>query len=151
VPVQFEATAYVPLRGSVLITPSRDVVVSPVKVPLVESNVIWVTAALLGVPLLSVLSCRNPYVPLREAFEQVAPATGRTKLARIISPAMRIILDIMVLSSSFFYLRVNLRGLSSRERQGVDGRINVAPSIAANQNALQWFVLRAGSTEPALS
>jgi hypothetical protein len=98
--VQFEATAYVPLRGSVLITPSRDVVVSPVNVPLVESNVSWLTAALLGVPLLSVLSCRNPYVPLKEAFEQVAPAAGRTaKLARTIIPAMQNSLEIMVLSS----------------------------------------------------
>src|SRR5277367_224804 len=60
VPVQFEATAYVPVRGSVAITPSWDAVFSPVNVPVVESNVIWVTAAVAGVPLLSVPRCRNP-------------------------------------------------------------------------------------------
>jgi hypothetical protein len=104
--VQFEATAYVRLRGSVLITPLRDVVVSPVNVPLVESNVSWLTAALLGVPLLSVLSCRNPYVPLNEAFEQVAPAAGRTaKLARTIIPAMQNSLENhgALLSLRFFF------------------------------------------------
>ena len=47
VPVQFEATAYVPVTDSVTITPSWDAVCSPVNVPVVESNVIWVTAALL--------------------------------------------------------------------------------------------------------
>ena len=41
VTVQFEATAYVAVRGSVLITPSRDAVSSPVYVPVVESNVTW--------------------------------------------------------------------------------------------------------------
>jgi len=88
----------------VLITPSRDVVVSPVNVPVVESNVSWLTAALLGAPLLSVLSCRNPYVPLKEAFEQAAPAAERTaKLARKIIAAMRKLLEIMVLSSSLIF------------------------------------------------
>src|SRR5580704_484940 len=101
VPVQFEAIAYVPVTGSVDITPSRDVVFSPVNVPVVESNVSWVTAALLGLPLLSVVPCTNPYVPLSEAFEQVAPAAERTaKLARKIIPAMPKILEIMMLSSS---------------------------------------------------
>ena len=60
VPVQFEATVYIPVRDSVAITPSWDAVVSTVNVPLVESNVIWLTAAVKGVPLLSVSSCRNP-------------------------------------------------------------------------------------------
>jgi hypothetical protein len=60
VPVQFEATAYVPVRDLVEITPSWDAVVSPVNVPVVESNVTWLTAAVAGVPLLSVPSCRNP-------------------------------------------------------------------------------------------
>ena len=60
VPVQFEATAYIPVRDSVAITPSWDAVVSTVNVPVVESNVIWLTAAVKGVPLLSVSSCRNP-------------------------------------------------------------------------------------------
>jgi hypothetical protein len=104
VPVQFEAIAYVPLMGIVLISPSRDVVFSPANVPEVESNVSWVTAALFGVPLLPVLSCRNPYVPLKEAFEQAAPAAERTaKLARKITAAMRKLLEIMVLSSSFIF------------------------------------------------
>jgi len=60
VPVQFEAIAYVPVTGSVTISPSWDAVLSPVNVPVVESNVIWVTAAVAGVPLLSVPRCRNP-------------------------------------------------------------------------------------------
>jgi hypothetical protein len=60
VPVQFEATAYAPAKEKVVITPSWDAVVSPVNVPVVESNVSWLTAALLGVPLLSTPPCRNP-------------------------------------------------------------------------------------------
>jgi hypothetical protein len=60
VPAQFEAIAYVPVKEKVVITPSWDALVSPVNVPVVESNVIWLTAALLGVPLLSVPPCRNP-------------------------------------------------------------------------------------------
>ena len=59
-PVQFEATAYVPVRDSVAITPSWDAVVSPVNVPVVESNVTWLTAAVAGVPLLSVPPFRSP-------------------------------------------------------------------------------------------
>ena len=39
VPVQFEATVYVPMRDSVAITPSWDAVVSPVNMPVVESDV----------------------------------------------------------------------------------------------------------------
>jgi hypothetical protein len=58
--MQFEATVYIPVRDPVAITPSRDAVVSTVNVPVVESNVIWLTAAVAGVPLLSVPSCRNP-------------------------------------------------------------------------------------------
>jgi hypothetical protein len=103
VPVQFDAIAYVPVTGSVDITPSRDVMFSPVNVPVVESNVSCVTAALLGLPLLSVVPCTNPYVPLSEAFEQVAPAAERTaKLARRIIAAMPKILEIMMLSSYRF-------------------------------------------------
>ena len=60
VPVQSEATPYVPLRDPVTITPSMDAVVSPLNVPVVESNVSWLTAAVARVPLLSVPSCRNP-------------------------------------------------------------------------------------------
>jgi hypothetical protein len=60
VPVQFEATAYVPAKEKVTITPSWDDVVPPVNVPVVESNVSWLTAALLGAPLLSTPPCRNP-------------------------------------------------------------------------------------------
>jgi hypothetical protein len=79
----------------VAITPSWDAVVSTVNVPVVESNVIWLTAAVAGVPLLSVPSCRNPYVPLREAFEQVAQAAELSaKLARTII-AMRNIFELM--------------------------------------------------------
>ena len=59
-PVQFEAIAYIPVKEKVVITPSWDALVSPVNVPVVESNVIWLTAAVKGVPLLSVPSCRNP-------------------------------------------------------------------------------------------
>jgi hypothetical protein len=44
VPVQFEATAYIPVKEKVVITPSWDAMVSPVSVPVVESNVTWLTA-----------------------------------------------------------------------------------------------------------
>ena len=60
VPVQFEAIAYIPVKEKVVNTPSWDAVVSPVNVPVAESNVIRLTAAVAGVPLLSVPSCRNP-------------------------------------------------------------------------------------------
>jgi hypothetical protein len=59
-PVQFEATVYVPVRESVAITPPWDAVVSPANVPVAESNLIRLTAAAAGAPLLSVPSCRNP-------------------------------------------------------------------------------------------
>jgi hypothetical protein len=41
VTVQFEATAYVAVRDSVLTTPSVFSVTSPVYVPVAESNVAW--------------------------------------------------------------------------------------------------------------
>jgi hypothetical protein len=59
VTVQFEATAYVAVIDSVVITPSWDDVFSPVYVPVVESNVTWL-APMVGVPFLSVPPCRNP-------------------------------------------------------------------------------------------
>jgi hypothetical protein len=60
VPVQFEATVYIPVAEKVTITPLRDDVVSTINVPVVESNVIWLTAAEMGTALPSVPSCRNP-------------------------------------------------------------------------------------------
>jgi hypothetical protein len=56
VPVQFEAIAYAPARELMAITPSWDAMVSPANVPVVASNVTWLTAAVRGVPLLSVPS-----------------------------------------------------------------------------------------------
>jgi hypothetical protein len=44
--VQFEATVYVPV--TVAITPSWDDVSSPVYVPVVESNVTWLTPVAAG-------------------------------------------------------------------------------------------------------
>jgi hypothetical protein len=58
VTVQFEATAYVAVRGSVVITPSVFSVTSPAYVPVVESNVAWLKP-MTGVPL-SVPPCTNP-------------------------------------------------------------------------------------------
>ena len=49
VPVQFEAIAYIPVKEKVVITPSWDALVSPVNVPVVESKVSWLTAAVAGV------------------------------------------------------------------------------------------------------
>ena len=60
VPVQFDEIAYIPMKEKVVITPSWDALISPVNVPVVESNVIWLTAALSGMPLMSVPPCRNP-------------------------------------------------------------------------------------------
>lgn len=71
VAVQFEATAYVPVEDSGVITPSWDEVSTVVNVAVVGSNVIWVTVVV-GCPAASVPLCRNPWVPFREAFEQVA-------------------------------------------------------------------------------
>src|ERR1700677_5184566 len=48
VPVQFAATVYVPVAEKVTITPSRDDVVVTENVPVVESKVIWLTAAEIG-------------------------------------------------------------------------------------------------------
>jgi hypothetical protein len=56
--VQFDATAYVPVRESVVITPLWDAVSSAVNVPVVESNVTWLTVV--GCPALSVPPWRNP-------------------------------------------------------------------------------------------
>jgi hypothetical protein len=58
-PVQFEATAYVPGTDSVVITPSWDAVVTEANVAVVESNVIWATL-LVGVPVTAVPPCSNP-------------------------------------------------------------------------------------------
>ena len=57
--VQFEATAYVPVRDSVVITPSWNEVSTEVNVAVVESNLIWLTLVV-GVPLMSVPPCGNP-------------------------------------------------------------------------------------------
>jgi hypothetical protein len=103
VPVQFEETAYVPVKGSVAIAPSRDAVVSPVNVPVDGSNVIWFTAAVAGLPLLSVPPCRNPFATQRGvATSRAQAAELSAKVARTIIDAMRNALDIMVLSSSLF-------------------------------------------------
>ena len=58
-PVQFEATAYVPGTDSVATTPLWDAVVTEVNVAVVESNVNW-ARLLVGRPVTAVPPCSNP-------------------------------------------------------------------------------------------
>jgi hypothetical protein len=57
--VQFEATAYVPVKDSGVITPLWDEMSTVLNVAVVGSNVIWVTVVV-GCPARSVPLCRNP-------------------------------------------------------------------------------------------
>src|SRR5579862_3616736 len=107
--VQVDATAYLPLRAAVSITPSMEVVVVPVNSPVDGSN-FHCTRLAVGSPLVLVPEPKKPYAPAREEFEQVLAQAAEliARLAKTIIRARRSALKIIVLSFFVFCLRSSI-------------------------------------------